>query len=724
MAGSQKTAPILEGTSNLSIVYKRQKLVDHSNEIIVKIFSDADFASDETRRSTSGILCLINDSPIIWKSQRQPTISVSTTEAELVAACYAIKETIWLQQCLVELKCQFKPVTLYVDNQAALKIVDNEIISSRTKHLDIKYKFILESRKMHKIQTEFVGSDDQLADILTIPLPRCKFLSLRTLLVAPLALITILLNLSHQELLKQESSILWLKTDKVIPKGAKIWDITVAVKSPCINLNTPNPAYNDEMFTSCQHLFNEEILLPMNNMCSDNDEHNIEKRQLGFGAGVLTEYFATSLVETVRGWIVGSKEQTNAERIAAVEKEMYRLNNHANEVFLIQRSQNDAIKILAKQVTSNTHKINEMAINWPKHAWMAAVIQYDIKEAAKALKHVIYNWKNRFVGPELGTFLKIDDLQHIDPHSSMAHRCTILKPGIIRLQFVTRAVHKDSFILQADPFKIYVNLTGRPCLHEYIGPKYVIHNVTANCTKPIKNIAIERYQVAQCQENNGQFATNTSDWKEIFCQKDLNHIAPAKEVKTTRTYTYIYCINNNITINSRTHKCPPHVFKLSIDMPWILGEDSSQKMLDTRDLSSIADTLPANITDQWSKDGHEDSSGQLLSKIADLQNLMDKLDPELVHLSSTTSQVKLLKQNNDIMIFTLAGIGALVILVSCITLILYIKRLCTKKEGNKDQGIPLHILPPPPANTAASQSGSIAYGSCPSPTGNTYLTIN
>jgi hypothetical protein len=49
-------------------------------------YSDADWAGCEvTRRSTSGLLVLFNGSPIYWRSRRQPIVTMSTTEAELVA---------------------------------------------------------------------------------------------------------------------------------------------------------------------------------------------------------------------------------------------------------------------------------------------------------------------------------------------------------------------------------------------------------------------------------------------------------------------------------------------------------------------------------------------------------------------------------------------------------------------------------------------------------------
>ncbi|UYV63174.1 K02A2.6-like, partial [Cordylochernes scorpioides] len=50
-------------------------------------FSDADFAgAPETRRSTSGVVCKLAGCAISWLSQKQRSVSLSTTEAELVAA--------------------------------------------------------------------------------------------------------------------------------------------------------------------------------------------------------------------------------------------------------------------------------------------------------------------------------------------------------------------------------------------------------------------------------------------------------------------------------------------------------------------------------------------------------------------------------------------------------------------------------------------------------------
>lgn len=313
-------------------------------------------------------------------------------------------------------------------------------------------------------------------------------------------------------------------------------------------------------------------------------------------------------------------------------------------------------------------------------------------------------------------------MKNVDVRSSIVHSCNVLRPGIYHLKFVTRQIDRKTFVLQADPFKTYTNLTGKPCLREYVGIKNVIHNVTANCTWPISNLAIERYQFAKCEEQNKHFVTSSNDWKELFCQKDLNHIAPADDLKLTKRHVHFYCVNDNITIEGKSRNCPPFVFKLPIDVSWKLGKYSSDTFLESVDLTVMSEPLADNITDHWVRDIHEEAPGDLFSKIADLQGIIDKFDPGLLHLSSPANQVKLLKQNNEIMMYTLACIGLITILGSVLALFLYIKYLCNFRKLSKDNIPMTNLPPPPPSNT--SQSGSVAYGTCPSPAGNTYLTIN
>ena len=77
-------------------------------------------------------------------------------------------ELIWLKQLLQELKfCEVSPMKLICDNQAALNIASNLVFHERTKHIEIDCHFIREKLVKGVIVTEFVNSNDQLADIFT-----------------------------------------------------------------------------------------------------------------------------------------------------------------------------------------------------------------------------------------------------------------------------------------------------------------------------------------------------------------------------------------------------------------------------------------------------------------------------------------------------------------------------------------------------------------------------
>lgn len=145
-------------------------------------YSDSDFASDlDSRRSTSGYIFKLANGPVTWKSKRQDTVSLSTTEAEYIAASLACKEIIWLRKLLSGIghRCSH-PIKLYIDNQSAIKLVKNQEFHSRTKHIDVQYHFIREKYEDKTIDVRYIPSEDQLADTLTKPLPRAQFEKLRS----------------------------------------------------------------------------------------------------------------------------------------------------------------------------------------------------------------------------------------------------------------------------------------------------------------------------------------------------------------------------------------------------------------------------------------------------------------------------------------------------------------------------------------------------------------
>lgn len=72
-----------------------------SSDLQLLAFSDADWAGDvDTRKSTTAHVFKLGESTIAWGSQKQKSVSLSTTEAEFVAAAQTMKELIWLDRLL------------------------------------------------------------------------------------------------------------------------------------------------------------------------------------------------------------------------------------------------------------------------------------------------------------------------------------------------------------------------------------------------------------------------------------------------------------------------------------------------------------------------------------------------------------------------------------------------------------------------------------------------
>lgn len=144
-------------------------------------YSDADFARDlDSRKSTTGYIFLHFGGPIVWASRRQRCTALSTTEAEYVAGSETSKEAVWISRLLKEIRQEESmPISLLCDNQSAIRLAKNPEFHQRTKHVDIKYHFIREQLKNGVIDMQYVGTDDQLADILTKPLETSRFQKLR-----------------------------------------------------------------------------------------------------------------------------------------------------------------------------------------------------------------------------------------------------------------------------------------------------------------------------------------------------------------------------------------------------------------------------------------------------------------------------------------------------------------------------------------------------------------
>lgn len=167
----------IRGTIDLKLVYTKQK----DAQMLVG-FSDSDWGGDKNdARSTSGYVFKLFGNTVSWASRKQPTVSLSSTEAEYVALTEAICECKWIQKLLAELSIPCSgPVVIFEDNQSCIRVADDQKSRKRMKHLDIKYHFICEAITNGEIRLEYKPTNEQLADIMTKGLGGNLFLEHRT----------------------------------------------------------------------------------------------------------------------------------------------------------------------------------------------------------------------------------------------------------------------------------------------------------------------------------------------------------------------------------------------------------------------------------------------------------------------------------------------------------------------------------------------------------------
>ena len=108
-------------------------------------------------------------------------MTLSSCEVEYIAATTAACQGIWLSRLLADLRGK-KPEApeLRIDNKSAIQLSKNPVFHDRSKHIETRFHFIRDCVAEEKISVEYIVTEDQLADVLTKPLPRVKFQELRT----------------------------------------------------------------------------------------------------------------------------------------------------------------------------------------------------------------------------------------------------------------------------------------------------------------------------------------------------------------------------------------------------------------------------------------------------------------------------------------------------------------------------------------------------------------
>jgi len=96
-----------------------------------------------------------------------------------VAVRSCCSQILWTKQQLLDYDLKLGCVSIKCDNTSAINLTKNQVLHSRTKHIEIHHHFLKDHVEKKDVTFEYINTKSQLADIFTKHLPSESFLKIR-----------------------------------------------------------------------------------------------------------------------------------------------------------------------------------------------------------------------------------------------------------------------------------------------------------------------------------------------------------------------------------------------------------------------------------------------------------------------------------------------------------------------------------------------------------------
>jgi hypothetical protein len=134
------------------------------DNVKVEAYFDADFSSEKPR---TGYVMFVDDCMVAWRTMRQTAIAMSTAEAELAAGSFGARETLGLNNLMIEIfRAKTVPV-MYGDNEAANLMANNQASLRKIRHIDLAQAFIRDATESSRLKVEYCATLENPANLLT-----------------------------------------------------------------------------------------------------------------------------------------------------------------------------------------------------------------------------------------------------------------------------------------------------------------------------------------------------------------------------------------------------------------------------------------------------------------------------------------------------------------------------------------------------------------------------
>lgn len=170
-AALKRLARYLAGRQNHALIYRQ------GTPMKLTAYSDSDWGScPSIRRSRTGLVLRFGGNLIHWQSKLQPSVTLSTAEAEYTACAEVSRAIVWITQLANECNIPIeKLVELCIDNSGAIDMSNANGPTTRSKHIDIKAHYISERIRKGDLYTKQIPTNERIVDNFTKAIPAATF---------------------------------------------------------------------------------------------------------------------------------------------------------------------------------------------------------------------------------------------------------------------------------------------------------------------------------------------------------------------------------------------------------------------------------------------------------------------------------------------------------------------------------------------------------------------
>jgi len=138
----------------------------------LEVYSDASFADNRAdRKSSQAFVIQLFGGTVGWQSNKQATVTTSTTEAELLALAQASKEAMFTRRLIDEFGLETDDDVLVVrcDNTATIRLINSEFgkLNTALRHVDIYHHWLRQAAQNKQVSVQYMPSKELPADGMT-----------------------------------------------------------------------------------------------------------------------------------------------------------------------------------------------------------------------------------------------------------------------------------------------------------------------------------------------------------------------------------------------------------------------------------------------------------------------------------------------------------------------------------------------------------------------------